>query len=253
MMPASDSYKHYFELNSSYPNSFINRTEWIDPQSFADYSDEKIQEMLLNGVASISAAASFVESEEKIKVSTESQFGFDDDGSTEYRIAYVLVEDSVGPYNQWNAYSDPTAANDESDDMNWWIHQGSSVSTIYNDVARRIYDDYYGVAGSIPSIIKEGETYESEYTLSLPNNIQNAKNLKVVALLLDTSTGEILNADRTAISGNPPSGIVPVNSDNSAMFDVYNLMGVKVRTQASSLSGLPQGVYIVNGKKVIVK
>lgn len=120
-------------------------------------------------------------------------------------------------------------------------------------MARQIYDDYYGVAGFLPSVITEGETYKSEYTLPIPDNVQNAKNLKEVALLLNTSKGEILNADRTNISGEVPTGITTINSNSSDTFDVYNLMGVKVCAGASSLNALPQGVYIVNGKNVLVK
>lgn len=36
-------------------------------------------------------------------------------------------------------------------------------------------------------------------------------------------------------------------------FTVYTLQGVLVREQATTLNGLPNGIYIVNGKKVIVK
>lgn len=36
-------------------------------------------------------------------------------------------------------------------------------------------------------------------------------------------------------------------------FDVYTLTGVKVRTKATSLSGLPRGIYIANGRKIFVK
>ncbi len=36
-------------------------------------------------------------------------------------------------------------------------------------------------------------------------------------------------------------------------FDVFNLSGQKVRSQAKDLNGLPAGVYIVGGKKVVVK
>ena len=35
--------------------------------------------------------------------------------------------------------------------------------------------------------------------------------------------------------------------------DVYTLQGHKVRTKATMLDGLPKGVYVVNGKKVVVK
>ena len=36
-------------------------------------------------------------------------------------------------------------------------------------------------------------------------------------------------------------------------FTVYTLQGVLVREQATTLNGLPKGIYIVNGKKMIVK
>ena len=36
-------------------------------------------------------------------------------------------------------------------------------------------------------------------------------------------------------------------------FDVYDLSGRKVLHQVTSLDGLPNGIYIVNGKKVLKK
>ena len=35
--------------------------------------------------------------------------------------------------------------------------------------------------------------------------------------------------------------------------DVYGITGVCIRKQATSLEGLPRGLYIVKGRKVIVK
>ena len=35
--------------------------------------------------------------------------------------------------------------------------------------------------------------------------------------------------------------------------DVYNIQGQKVRSNVTSLDGLPKGVYIINGKKVVIK
>ncbi|MBO4821472.1 MAG: C10 family peptidase [Prevotella sp.] len=50
-----------------------------------------------------------------------------------------------------------------------------------------------------------------------------------------------------------PVGIdVPV-VEEPAIFDVYTMSGVLVRRQASSLEGLPKGVYIVDGKKMVVR
>lgn len=48
------------------------------------------------------------------------------------------------------------------------------------------------------------------------------------------------------------SGIVTINGDGNP-FDVYTINGIKVRTQVTSLEGLPKGLYIVNGRKVTQK
>ena len=37
------------------------------------------------------------------------------------------------------------------------------------------------------------------------------------------------------------------------IFDVYNLQGHKVRSNTTDLKGLSKGIYIINGKKVVVK
>jgi hypothetical protein len=39
--------------------------------------------------------------------------------------------------------------------------------------------------------------------------------------------------------------------NNGDTFDVYNLSGRKVKSNATSLDGLPLGIYIINGKKVM--
>jgi hypothetical protein len=47
------------------------------------------------------------------------------------------------------------------------------------------------------------------------------------------------------------TGIIEISAENPV--DVYNIQGNKVRSKATTLSDLPQGVYIVNGRKVIMK
>ena len=48
-------------------------------------------------------------------------------------------------------------------------------------------------------------------------------------------------------------GICDTVSNNSAATDVYSLSGMKVLTGATTLKSLPVGIYVVNGKKVMVK
>lgn len=47
------------------------------------------------------------------------------------------------------------------------------------------------------------------------------------------------------------TGILEISAENP--IDVYNMQGNKVRSKATTLSDLPKGIYIVNGRKVIVK
>ena len=48
----------------------------------------------------------------------------------------------------------------------------------------------------------------------------------------------------------PSTGIRETRAERSD-FNVYTLTGTKARSKATSLEGLPKGVYIVNGKKVV--
>lgn len=53
-----------------------------------------------------------------------------------------------------------------------------------------------------------------------------------------------------------PTGIAEVNADvkgGDKTFDVYSIDGRLVRQHAVSLDGLSKGIYIVKGKKVLVK
>jgi len=47
------------------------------------------------------------------------------------------------------------------------------------------------------------------------------------------------------------TGIQTIMMDNGEVFDVYSLSGHKVKSKTTSLDGLPRGIYIINGKKVV--
>lgn len=204
-MSEADNYGILLEKFSTYPNSYINRTTQIDPTYVA--VKRIIEAEKDNAVAKITAKAQYATyNGTSVMVETESTFGFSDPDGSRYSIAYVLVEDNVGPYTQKNSYSDPSAGHTE-DIMDEWVHKESKVDILFNDVARGIYGGYTGTENSMPVSITEGETYTSQYTFTLPKNIiQDRRNLRIITLLLDTKSGEILNADQTTIDGEIVSG-----------------------------------------------
>ncbi len=181
---------------ASYPSSLINRQAIIDPEYPVM---REIVEYLKDGAeAQIKANALFVSSDSSaVRVTTETTFGFSDEGHGDYRIAYVVVEDQVGPYSQNNYYDSSVLSPD--DYMYRWTQQPAKVDILFNDVARVIYSDADGVKGSIPAVIEEGKAYQHIYGFNLPKNIQNYKNIRIVTLLIDHTTGEIMNAAQTPV------------------------------------------------------
>lgn len=49
------------------------------------------------------------------------------------------------------------------------------------------------------------------------------------------------------------TGIENIEQNQADIYDIYNLQGQLIRKNATSLKGLAKGIYIVNGKKVMVK
>jgi hypothetical protein len=57
----------------------------------------------------------------------------------------------------------------------------------------------------------------------------------------------------TAIEITSTSGISDLTIEGNATFDVYNLQGIRVAHGVSDFNNLPAGIYIANGKKVVVR
>lgn len=245
-----NSYDPILNQFSFVPLSLINRTMFFEP----DWSLEDImEEMKDQADASIEASAYFVaQDSSRVAVTTQTTFGFSENGSADYRIAYVVLEDQVGPYLQVNNFSDPETEDDPDDYLNIWRHSDYIVEMLFDDVARAILPDWQGASGCVPAVINEGETYISIYELTLPDNIQQKKNLRIVTLLIDGTTGEIMNAAQTPVIYDAELNI-DERCVRSQPFDVYNLAGTVVRRQAASLQGLHKGIYIINGKRIIVR
>lgn len=71
-----------------------------------------------------------------------------------------------------------------------------------------------------------------------------------------TKTGELPAQVRINLfgeGGNGTTGIDQMENNGVQAYDVYTLQGVQVLKGASSLNGLQKGIYIVNGKKVVIK
>ncbi len=177
-----------------------------------------------------------------IKVSTVTRFAYDFN-APRYRIAYVVLEDKVGPYTQSNYY-----AGGGNGKMGGWEDKPESVSMIYNDVARDIQPSAYGQQESVPSQIVAGERYNHVYNLTLPKSVDKKENVRIVTLLINIKTGIIENA---AEALEESTGIDSVTTEEGNIF-YYDLSGKRVNA-----SELHKGIYIKrngsNTSKIIVR
>lgn len=226
---------------NSFPGAYVNRTSLMDPGK-----DEFLY--YINGDAGANVAGKVsisrvTYSDNQLEVTTTTQFGGDDQGS-DYRLAYVITEDGVGPYVQANFYSG------SGDDMGGFENKDNYVPVIYNDVARGIYPGITGQPNSVPANITAMEEYQYQYEFKLPGNIDKPRNTSLVVLLYDMFTGQIINADKMALADVLPEVIeetVIHTVKYSVPEQIYNLLGIRVN--AASLT--KKGIYIVNGRKVV--
>ena len=189
------NYSDNIERYTASPTTICNRTKYTNT---LDIVYPVMEEQKDFGAAKVFANAVFASTDKtSVKVKTSSTFGFSD--NIDFRIAYVVVEDNVGPYKQSNAYTDPTYWDNYDGFMDEWFKKGSPVEMFFNDVARGIYPGLNGLEGSVPASVEKGKAYEYEYTFDLPDNIQDKKNISIVTLLIDNKSGEIINADKTAV------------------------------------------------------
>ena len=67
------------------------------------------------------------------------------------------------------------------------------------------------------------------------------------------SERELTMSNEKYVDPNPDASLVISVALASHPTDVYTLQGYKIRTKATSLEGLPKGIYIVNGQKTVVR
>lgn len=175
-------------------------------------------------------------------ITLTSTLGFDSH-NTSLRIQYVLVEDKVGPYMQANYVSNYAKYFPHSA----WLNKPNPAQTLYDDVARWIFPvgDIAQRDGVLPTEMRRGVPVSQTFHLFLPGSVMKPENLRVVGLLIDNETQEILNADvqklptvvgtSTAVAPLAPSA--PSDSDTPH----YDLSGRRI-------SPSQPGLHIVKGK-----
>ena len=119
---------------------------------------------------------------------------------------------------------------------------------LHKDVARAIVGDSYGgTIGLIPASLTAGETYTATLRAPFPSTVVEPSQAHVVALLIDSQTGEVVNA--AAARYEEGSGLNTTMAQPTTT-EIFDLQG---RSLGSSMDELPKGIYLIGGRKVVVK
>lgn len=121
----------------------------------------------------------------------------------------------------------------------------------HKGILRKNVSDVWG-----DDILWSDNKYEKQYSINL-NNDWESNNMKIVAFIVSPFDGKnylnriVINANDFAVKdAKEGTGINEIN--NERQMDIYTIQGNKIRSNTSDYIGLKPGVYIVNGKKIII-
>lgn len=194
-----------------YPHVEINRSAGYHPLDF--FGDV---EKYLNQEAMVGVRSQVTLEGNHVNVKSSTYFDTDYPRSF-YNLAYVVVENNVhdttddASYAQRNGYAGgeigPCGGFEDLPEII------PSSEMYYQDVARMIVDDTYGVAGSIPDGIKAGIPSVHYYDFELSEEIMDLENCELITMVLDTRNYDILNAEKIPLVSKPGAVESAVASD----------------------------------------
>jgi thiol-disulfide isomerase/thioredoxin len=188
---------------TNWPNAHVDRALLnvgggnVNETSFLQFYSERINVFT---PVEINADAHFDSLTRTIDVNITGEFVTNLSG--DYRFNAVILEDGVGPFNQANNFGGTSPGLVGPISGINFSTSPNPVSMLFDHVARAILGGFDGTAASLPSNITAGGIYTHNYTHSLPVN-QNENNVQVVAMIINNSTGEILNGIKVALTGLP--------------------------------------------------
>ena len=202
-------------LISGYPSGLVDRAdgEW-DPLQF---EQRLIDRMTIPAPVSVQHNASYNAATRTVTI--ESFVHFNQEMNGNYQIATVVTEDDVtgatSTYRQSNVYSGGAFG-----PMGGFESLPTLVPAnqmVYNHVARNIFDGFEGTSGTVPASNAAGSTVTATSTYTHPAS-QDGTQLHAVTMLIDLSSGEIINAEETAV----PFTITATNNPVAVVnLDVY--------------------------------
>lgn len=253
-----DPYMGQFEGYSSYlglsaaPSARINRVDGIYSPiisvsgKYVDtYPDEPLwldivtRELNKETVADLSIKSNMTEDGKNISSNIDLRYALNETDQ-QLSLLLIILEDGLVNY-QVNSYG--TVSQDVLGD--WGLNgkyaateTGYAYPITHNDVVRGLVGmNMNGTIGLFPTTIEANKTYSTTVAGAFPQAIENPNNVNVVAVLIDTQSGEVINAAKAHVEPYDPTGIEGTTANAEAIaIDYYTLSGMHI-SSASAVSG----------------
>lgn len=231
---------------SGYPSAVVNRMYQVDPYYGAGSVPFGInafwQELCKQFTpASIEATAAWTDTNEEV-IEATATMRFASHPSSTYRVDFILVSDGLTNPNwlQTNNYAGEKAP----DNSPLWqpFCKGSSqvAGLVFNDVVICYKGGNDGV-----TIAPETSNVDVTATITIPLSeavsvygeslVQNKGNLRVVAALVDTKTGAVLNSFSTPHLNTSGIDAIGADAEQAVATEWYDLTGKRVAAPSNGL------------------
>lgn len=229
------------DKNELYVKAFINSGSVLGIDAIANFTDDNHSKVTATAV---------------MKFNREQT-------NANYGLAFAVIENDVTGYKQRNAYAGSVKS------YYGWEKKGKEVELDLQHVARLGYEVNEGISDVFPKQINSGDAFSHTIELNLPKNIQNYKNLKLIAFVIDRNSKYVENVVEVPIKEMQPTETAIRDINNveaptitflNGYIDALNFDGkISVYTvdgKAVANTNLKPGMYIVRltkGKQTFVK
>ena len=272
----TDTYSDIYNMIGAAPYALFNRFYSGDPffgESGEGFDAENYVQAInaIPAEAKIGVCSTVSADGASVELGSHTTFSLSDNNGS-YSVAYVILEDGISGAQQ-NYYSGQNMSG-QPKELQELASLGSPYRTTFDAIARGIYN-CWGIEGSLPNNIANGQTYTHKITVAMPAAISKTANCSVVALLIDNYSGEIVNAAKaklneattglntvangtlaTEISAAAGAINVVAAQGTATVYTTDGKLVAKAQVNGAATIAVAKGAYIVrveNGNDVVVK
>lgn len=242
-----------------FPDAWMDRAVELDAYYGTGYNDFDIAVDLAAsnkqfGYADINIVPTIGDNLSTINIDAEVVFPFNlNDGN--FTVEYILTSDGLTKesWGQSNYYANASNGYPLYMDQFSKTENSTIYGLVYNNVAVLTSEILGGsknhittAAADVPVKLSYSFSVDDAVNTSNAPVIQKMQNLKVVALLIDATTGKVVNANVAKLDDSMGISMIEVGDRANSSATYFDLQGRRVAMPA-------KGLYINNGRKVIVK